>query len=146
LQPSDLFLLGIKCSASATSSYQMQTRNEGEQMKNNLFRWAIVPMTVISVLTAWQPGDANTLADGMKRLIGFTVGAVAHITNTERDERTGLMRVQLSNGMIFALRVADDQLIDTSSGDTVVCFRQVMLNVEHRLVIEDDVYAAQRLQ
>lgn len=105
-----------------------------------------VLFAAICMIAAWQPCEA-TMADGLKRLIGFTVGAVANIINTERDERTGIMRVQLSNGMIFGLRVADDQLIDSSSGDTIVMFKQVpFVGVEHRLVIEDDVYNAQRLQ
>lgn len=113
-------------------------------MKMKLVRPVL--FATICMVTAWQPCEA-TMADGLKRLVGFTVGAVAHIINTERDERTGIMRVQLSNGMIFGLRTADDQLIDTSSGDTIVMFKQVpFVGVEHRLVIEDDVYNAQRLQ
>lgn len=117
-------------------------------MKTKLLLWVLVP--AIFLFSAWQPSGAldsgGTLADGMKRLVGFTVGGFAHITNTERDERTGLMRVQLSNNMIFALRVGDDSLIDSSSGDTIICFRQIPFGMEHRLVIEDTVYTAQRLQ
>lgn len=114
-------------------------------MKNRIVRWALVPATAICVFSAWQPCDA-TLAEGMRTLVGFTVGAVAQVSDAARDERTGVTRVQLSNGMIFAMRCGPDELIDSGSGDAIICFRQVLMNVEHRLVIEDSVYIAQRLQ
>lgn len=113
-------------------------------MNRKVLRAAAV--VLVSVLIAGLPCNAETLADGMKKLVGFQIGGAANIINTERDERTGLMRLQLSNGMTFAVRAGDDQLIDSSSGDTIICFRQIPFGVEHRLVIEDAVYIAQRLQ
>lgn len=113
-------------------------------MKRSILR--VATTGIISILAATLPCHADTLADGMKKLVGFQIGGAANIINTERDERTGLMRVQLSNGMIFGVRAGDDQLIDSSSGDTIICFRQIPFGVEHRLVIEDAVYIAQRLQ